>query len=371
MKEYMKSVLILGGTGVMGTHLCKHLDNGETEIVVTSRREHRSDSTHLHYVRGNAKELSFISNLLSERRYDVVIDFMSYTTTEFRERYDLFLNAADQYIFISSARVYAESDGPLTEESPRLLDVCTDMEYLATDEYALSKARQEDMLIGSGKKNFTIVRPSLTYDENRLQFAISEKEEWLYRALHGRSVIFPKDMKNVLTTMAYGGDVASAIAKLVGNSRALGETVHITGQTSNTWSEILEIYQNTFQKKLGANMKVCLADDSLKIAKDLGRTYQIKYARRISRTFNCEKLDGIIGKTSFMTAEEGLKICLEKFLDGPKDFQEIGVVPQAYFDRLTNEYTDLKEFQNVRKKIKYLLVRYTPILRIRRALIKR
>lgn len=275
---YIRSVLILGGTGAMGTHLCKQLDSGKNEITVTSRKERCSDSSKLRYIRGNAKDILFIRKLLDEHTYDVIIDFMSYTTKEFRERYQYFLNATGQYIFISSARVYAESSSPLTEDSPRLLDVCTDQRYLATDEYALSKARQEDMLTASGKKNYTIVRPSLTYDENRLQFAISEKEEWLYRALHGRSVVFPSDMKTVRTTMAYGRDVANAISKLAGNRKAVGETVHITGRTANTWSEILDIYQNAFREETGKDMKIWMVEDSMKIAKDLGRTYQIKYA---------------------------------------------------------------------------------------------
>lgn len=365
MTEQMKSVLILGGTGAMGTHLCKKLDNGTTDITVTSRKERHSDSPHLRYIRGNAKENSFIKSLLAKSRYDVIIDFMAYTTTEFRERYKSFLNATDQYIFISSARVYAESDTPLTEDSPRLLDVCTDSEYLATDEYALSKARQEDMLITSGKKNFTIVRPSLTYDSNRLQFAISEKEEWLYRALHGRSIVFPKDMEHIRTTMAFGGDVANAIAKLAGNSKALGETVHITGRTSNTWGEILDIYQKVFREKMGMNMKIWMADDSMKIAKDLGRTYQIKYARRISRTFDYGKLDSMIGESTFLTVEEGLKKCLGEFLDGPREFKSTNVMPQAYFDRLTHEHAALKEFAGTKRKIKYVIGRYTPLLHIR------
>lgn len=365
MKEYMKSVLILGGTGTMGTYLCKHLDNGETKITVTSRKNRISDSPCLRYIKGNAKEISFIKNLLIDSRYDVIVDFMNYTTAEFRERYTYFLNATNQYIFISSARVYAESDIPLTEKSPRLLDVCTDLEYMATDEYALSKARQEDMLNNFHKKNYTIVRPSLTYDSNRLQFAISEKEEWLYRTLHGRSIVFPKDMENVMTTMTFGGDVASAIAKLVGNSKALGETIHITGRTSNTWGEILDIYQNAFHEKTGENMKVWMADDSMKIADVLGRTYQIKYARRVNRTFDCRKLDSIIGETTFLTAEEGLKKCLDEFLDGPREFKSFDIIPQAYFDRLTNEHANLKEFQGKKKKIKYIIARYTPILRIR------
>ena len=362
MTNHTHNVLILGGTGAMGRHLCKKLNNENTVITVTSRQEHQSSNPYINYVKGNAKEFPFIKKILTDRRYDVIIDFMNYTTAEFKERYQTFLDATEQYIFISSARVYAESKEPLTEDSPRLLDTCKDAKYLATDEYALSKARQEDLLTHTYKKNYTIVRPSLTYDTNRLQFAISEKEEWLYRALNGRSIIFPKDMSDIKTTMTFGGDVADSIAKLVRNDKAIGETVHITGREANTWGEILKFYQYSFEKKLGNKMKIFMADDSLKIAQILNRYYQIKYARRINRTFNCEKLDSIIGKTTFMTAKEGLTRCLEDFLDGPREFKPLNVKPHAYFDKITKEHTNLQEFQEKNDKFKYIIERYTPYL---------
>lgn len=47
---------------------------------------------------------------------------------------------------------------PLTENSPRLLETVQDLEYKKTDEYALAKARQEDILYQSGFSNYTIVR---------------------------------------------------------------------------------------------------------------------------------------------------------------------------------------------------------------------
>ena len=358
--KYKRSILILGGTGAMGTYLCKSLDDGYNSITVTSRKEHVSDSPNLKYIRGNAKEISFITELLASEKYDVIIDFMNYNTYEFKERYKIFLKQTSQYIFISSARVYAESDFPLTEDSPRLLDICQDQEYLSTDEYALSKARQENMLINSLSKNYTIVRPSLTYSSERLQFAISEKEEWLYRALHDRSVVFPKDMVNIKTTMAWGGDVAGAISKLVGNEKAFGEIVHIAGRTSNTWDEIFDIYQNVFKDKTGKEIKVFMPEDSLEVGQTLGRFYQIKYARRINRSFNNKKLDDIIGPFQFLSPEEGLKKCLADFLDKINRFNPIEARPHAYFDRLTGEHTSLKEFYGDKRKLKYIILRYSP-----------
>ncbi len=192
MPENKKTVLVLGGTGAMGISLVSILAEKGFMVYVTSRREHEN-SKNIVYLRGNAKDSDFLKTVMS-RRYSAVVDFMAYTTAEFKDRVVILLSSTDQYIFISSARVYAESPERLTEESPRLLDACKDADYMATDEYALSKARQENMLAESGRNNYTIVRPSITYNNNRLQFTISEKEEWLYRAIHNRSIIFPADM---------------------------------------------------------------------------------------------------------------------------------------------------------------------------------
>ena len=72
---------------------------------------------------------------------------MVYGTDEFKLKIDLFLEHTGQYIYISSSRVYANENKCITEKSKRLLDICEDDEYLKTDEYALVKARQENLLL--------------------------------------------------------------------------------------------------------------------------------------------------------------------------------------------------------------------------------
>ena len=152
----MTQVLILGGTGAIGSHIVHQLAQGEVDCVVTSRKE-RQDEPHVTYVQGNAHKTNFIRRLLDQRIWDVIVDFMSYSTEEFKSRSQLYLKSTKQYIFLSSSRVYAESKGQINEESPRLLDVCKEESYLGTDEYALKKARQEDILRKSGFTNWTII----------------------------------------------------------------------------------------------------------------------------------------------------------------------------------------------------------------------
>ena len=141
----MAKVLLLGGTGAMGVYLIPELINMGFDVFVTSRSARISDNNKLTYVKGNALDDMFIEKEL-EKEYDAIVDFMIYTTNEFRYRYKLLLDNTRHYLFLSTYRVFADSDLPIMESSPRILDVSDDSEYLSTDEYALTKARQENIL---------------------------------------------------------------------------------------------------------------------------------------------------------------------------------------------------------------------------------
>lgn len=90
--------------------------------------------------------MKFLQPLLQKEKWNAIVDFMIYSTNDFEERYNQLLDSTTQYVYISSARVYAPNDGLITEDSPRILDICKDQDYLATDEYALTKARLENIL---------------------------------------------------------------------------------------------------------------------------------------------------------------------------------------------------------------------------------
>ena len=229
-------ILLLGGTGAIGSYLSTILAKNELDVYITSRTKHL-DNGNIHYIECNAKLGGALSNLCKSH-WSTIVDFMSYKTDEFSRRLDILLSATDQYIFLSSARVFADEEHPIKESSPRLLDVSKDKEYLKTDEYALTKARQENILQSSNKRNWTIVRPYVTYGDKRLQLGVLEKEEWLYRALHGRTIIFTKDIANKITSLANGYDVALGISHLIGKNEALGDSFNITTPERLRWSQI-------------------------------------------------------------------------------------------------------------------------------------
>ena len=225
-------VLVLGGTGAIGNHLVRLLSGSGIETYITSRK-YRNSEGNVHYFQGNAHDLRFLENIL-KKDWDVIVDFMVYTTISFKERVGALLNATKQYVFLSSARVYADCATPIHENSPRLLDVSQDKRFLSTDEYSLAKARQEDILRNTGENNWTIIRPYITYSENRLQLGVLEKEEWLYRALHGRTIVFSEDINSKATTLTYGLDVANGIMAVIGNHSTFGEVFNVTTKDSIT-----------------------------------------------------------------------------------------------------------------------------------------
>ena len=243
-------ILIFDGTGAMGTPLVDLLAKQGNDVYVTSRKSREYSRENIHCIVGNAHDMDFVREILKDH-YDVLVDFMNYRLPELQERLHLILNSVEQYIFLSSCRVFSESKMPITEETPRLLDACKDKEYLGTEEYALAKAREENLIFASDYKNWTIVRPTITYNSHRLQLGCFELDEWLGRVLRGKSVVFYDDLTDKLTLMTYGEDVARGICYLIGNPQALGEAVNIASPESKTWGEILNIYKGALEKSWG------------------------------------------------------------------------------------------------------------------------
>lgn len=347
-------ILVLGGTGAMGMPLVKRLNAKGYSIDVTSRSPH-DPYGNVTYIQGNARDRKFILSLLEKHHYSAIVDFMVYNTEEFKNIVDIFLTNTMQYVFLSSARVYAPSAELISENSPRLLDVCQDQEYLQTEEYALCKARQEDILRFSGN-NWTIIRPSLTYNTERLQLPLDEKEAWLGRVLCGNSIVFPTDMGEIYQTMSYGDDVSKAIAALVNNRKAFGEIVHIAGARPIQWKKVLEIYINTL-KQHGISSSVYYVDNSQEISKKLGCQYQYRYARATSRRFDNSKLLSITGEIEFKNPEVGLSMCLSEFLRKGNKIKMMPVRSTAYYDKLTGEHTSLKKIKGIKRKIYYIMTR--------------
>ena len=107
----IKKVLLLGGTGAIGTYLRDILNDKGVEVYVTSRSMHK-DKGHIHFIQCNAKENIELNKVCFEH-WNAIVDFLSYKTDELSRRLKVMLNSTDQYIFLSSARVFANEEHPI------------------------------------------------------------------------------------------------------------------------------------------------------------------------------------------------------------------------------------------------------------------
>lgn len=342
----MSKILLLGGTGAMGVNLSRRLVECGYDVSVTSRHE-RLDTDGIHYILGNAKDKSFLEKTLGEVKPDAVVDFMSYGSAEFAERKDVLLNGTGQYVFTSSCRVFA-GENVHTERSPRLLDVCADVEYLKTDEYALAKARSENMLRDSRRRNWTIVRPCITYAYPRLQLGCFEANAFLPRVTQGLPVPLPAEMMEKRTTMLYGDDVAEMIARLVLNEKALGEDFNTVTAENHTWGEIANIYANA----IGLKTVPCTLEEY----KMFCSPYQVQYGRMVHHCFDNAKVLAVTGmKQSDLTQlANQLPVELGKWKSRPEAIK-IDILRNAKVDRVLGTRV---HFVGWRNNLEYARIRH-------------
>lgn len=346
-------VLILGGTGAIGRFLAKKLSI-KNNVSVTSRQIKTSNGK-IKYIKGNAIEIDFLKIVLSEK-YDVIVDFMNYKTVDFIIRYKLLLDSCSQYIFLSSSRVYSNTDSKISENDHRLINKCKNDKYLNSFDYALEKANQEDLISNSGRSNWTIIRPYITFNEERLQLGNLEKEAWLYRAINGRTIIFNKKISEKITTLTYGEDVSSAIYSLINNPEALSNIFHITSNENYKWKKICETYLNTFEEVLGFKPKIILMQDD-KLYKSHNNEFQVEYDRFFNRSFNNKKINKFINVDDFENTLTCISSCLRIFLKNPK-FKSIYWPQEAIRDKISLDHTPLSEIDNLKDKLMYLIIRY-------------
>lgn len=350
--------LLLGGTGAIGSHLGSILSRRGHDVTITSRFN-RNNVGKIKYLRGDAHDLNFIKETI-KNGYDFIIDFMVYSLDEFnKDKVELFLDNAGTYVFLSSSRVYANTgDKLITEESPRLLDISKDKKFLATNEYSLAKAREENILFNSAKKNWIILRPYITFSEKRLQLGAYEAEAWIPRIMSGKPIVFSEDISPMYTTMTYGEDVARIIAELTSTTKFKGEIFNVCTSENMTWESVLSVYIKKHEEIFGSRFDVKFVNVSLHTKLPASK-YQVLYDRGYNRRFDNSKLLHCFRDFVFSPSKEKLESCFEIYL---KEYSNKQIVLPVRFealqDKVCDTHTSLTSFPTVPRKLAYLLYRY-------------
>ena len=288
-------ILILGATGAMGKYLVPLLADAGYHVDAAALEKWPTPHHNITSIVGNALEdRGFRAKLLAEP-YDAIVDFLIYNTSRAAVLLPEVVRNTGHYIFLSSYRVYADLEHPIRETSPRLLDASDDVLLRNSDDYSIYKARGENIVRSFERRNWTIVRPAITYSLLRYQLVTLEASDTVGRAFAGKAAVLPEQARNVQGTMSWAGDVARMIAGLLFNPRAFGETFTVSTSEHRPWGEIAEYYRDI------CGLRTVWADmeDYLRVRVTrpvtVGDRWQLVYDRLFDRIVDNSKILDVAG----------------------------------------------------------------------------
>ncbi|MBQ5822367.1 MAG: hypothetical protein IIW41_04205, partial [Selenomonadaceae bacterium] len=85
------------------------------------------------------------------------------------------------------------------------------------------------------------------------------------------------------------------------------------------------------------------------------------------RVFDSSKIDTITGqKTVYVPMNRGLELALREFIRGRHEFLHTDWWLEGYLDKLSGESVDLSSIAGIKNKAKYVLARYTFLVKYKK-----
>ena len=307
-----KRVLLIAGGGTLGTHVAQELLRLGATVEIICPEEKVSDNERLIFHQSLATE-ELLKELFAQKHYHGIVNFIHYPEVEaYQKIHPLLIANTDHLIFLSSYRVYADEQHPITETAPRLLDVVDDREFLENEKYAVPKAKCEDYLRSERTgEPWTIVRPVISFSDRRLDLLMYSGNRILQAAAAGKELLLPELTRNYTAGIDWAGNSGKLIANLLFKKEALGDTYTIYSGHGMTWGEVAEVYS----KLTGVKIRWCGEEEYLDFDKEVAsKKWNWKYDRRFNRDVDCSKVLKATGLTSadFASIEEGIRHELKK-----------------------------------------------------------
>lgn len=313
----VKNVLLIAGAGTLGEPTYRELLRLGYAVDVISLEDYARVNRRLNFVKARA-DLAFLERFLDGKRYDAIVDFVHTRDSDaLRRRFDLLLERTDQFVYLSSYRTYADLDPVITETSPQWLEHPANDRMLADDDYAIPKARGERDLAARPQKNWTIIRPLISFSHFRLDLVTVGAFALLYRTKAGKPILLPAVCRDKLAGVGWSGNVGREIAHLVGNPAALGEAFTLGAPEEITWGDVASYYEEF----LGATFVWGATEDYLEYATPNGYMdrQMIDCDRALSRRVDLSKVlrtTGLDPKT-FLSCREAVAIELATLAERP------------------------------------------------------
>ena len=227
------NVLFIGGTGNISEASARLLADGGHHVTLVTRGQ-SPVPTGCQQLRADRRKLEQMQTALQGRELQIVVNFLGYDIPDLEVDYAVLKGRVRQYVFISSATVYAKPPPrlPITEEGPfgnPWWDYA--QKKLACEQWLKEKAQATGFPI-------TIVRPSHTYSRRWIPNPVSSSSYTFARRFEQGRPVYVHDEGQTPWTLTHTSDFAVGLIGLLGNKAAIGESFHITGDEVHTWNQI-------------------------------------------------------------------------------------------------------------------------------------
>lgn len=301
----MKKALLIAGGGTLGTYTAEELLRLGHSVDVICLEDKVSDNPRLKYYKANAT-LDYLKELFGCEHYDGIVNFIHYPNYEdYIPYHELLINNTEHLIFLSSYRIYADLQHPITESAPQLLDVITDdPEFREKEDYALAKSRAERFLNSCHyPQNWTVVRPVISFSDRRLDINMISGRAVIEAAREGKALQLPIEAKDLTAGLDWAGNSGKLIANLLFKEECKGEAYTISSAQNLKWSEVADIYTEL----LGVQFEWVTADFP-------NNLWSWRYDRAYDRSIDNSKVLNATGlkASDFKSIKEGVYTELKK-----------------------------------------------------------
>ena len=286
----------------MGAQLVKHILADDTDVICLE--DYKSNRMITYYK--EKVNLEYIKKFLEGKQYSAIVDFLHYVSVEdYKKMYDVYSEHAEQIVYLSSYRVYADEEHPISEKSPTWMDVNVDKVFLESENYAMPKLRCEAFLKSMPKKNWTIVRPVISFSSKRFDLFMYSGQALVLKAKNKENIVLPSMAKKITAGIDWAGNTGKLIGKLLLNEKAFGETFTISSGQNISWENLADIYREVF----GIDTEWVSMEDFIKYGPDMSwNKWGLKYDRVLDRTVDVTKILKATGmkKENFKSIKEAL-----------------------------------------------------------------
>ena len=214
-------ILIMGGTRFIGVYLTQVLLDQGHEVVLFNRGN-KPTPAGVTQIQGDRTQPAQLEKLSTET-FDAIFDNNGRELSDTQPLVEIFKDRIKHFVYVSSAGVYLKSDQmPHIEGDP-------------TDPKSRHKGKAEtENYLAAQKIPFTSIRPVYIYGPKNY----NDLEAWFFdRIVRDRPIPIPGNGMHT-TQFGHVQDLAAAMAAVLGNPKAIGQTYNISGDRYITFDGI-------------------------------------------------------------------------------------------------------------------------------------